>query len=505
MLPLLLLACAVAPGDGPQRPDPDTGVDDPCAPSAAVAITAVTSAQPWHENEAEVRVELSAKAPVALRCTLDGDPEEVHLVESTTAATRHTLRLAGLLASSTYACAVAPTCPQAADGPATFSLLTGAPPDDLPATTVWTAEGAAPAEYVLANASDDCDWQTQLLVVFDRAGRGRWWYRTPRNVGPSVEFVYRGADRFAWGGGWSPNPRGRPRLVDLYDGEVWDSAVALPDVESTFFHHDGKALADGRWATLEENTVEGDRGAFQGFQVRILDPETEQVEVTYDSQRAVDEGHLPSGTGDAWHANWVDLVRYDDRAEIYVNLRDLSWLVAVDADSGDWRWTFGAGGDFTLRDSSGEPLGDDGFPSWAHGAQFDGRTLLIYDNGVSPRRSRVVAYDLDVETFTATLLWEWTEADWYESTLGSTDWLPDGRVLVGAGHAECFSTNPGDRTTLLEIDPATGEKRWELRYDDVETMAYRADWADPCALFANGRYCPAVAERAAELASVFER
>lgn len=177
--------------------------------------------------------------------------------------------------------------------------------------------------------------------------------------------------------------------------------------------------------------------------------------------------------------------------------------MAIDVASGDFLWSFGAGQDFDLFDAGGAPLGADAFMSCEHGLQYtpDDR-LLVYDNGENRGYSRASAYQLDPANLEATLLWTWTESDWFETTLGSIDELPSGNVLIGAGHAQCFSSNPGDPTTVLEVDPVSGEKVWELKYTDIGVMAYRADWADPCALFANAKYCPAVGERLSTLATV---
>ena len=66
---------------------------------------------------------------------------------------------------------------------------------------------------------------------------------------------------------------------------------------------------------------------------------------------------------------------------------------------------------------------------------------------------------------------------------------------MAAGHSECFSSNPGDRTTLYEVDPVAGEKVWELQFEELHETAYRADFADPCELFGNAKYCPAIGDR----------
>lgn len=507
---LLVLACAKEdPGSDTPRPPlhdsgdvADTDVPEPCAADPGLVVTGVEATQPWTAHELEVAIELSAPAAVALTCTLAGDPDEVHLAEVTEARSRHRLRLGGLLAESAYSCRVAPTCPESASAPVDFEVRTGEDPEEMiaPVARRWSED--ASSEYVLTNLSDDCDWPTQLLVAWDRDARPRWYHRTPDWVGPSVEFRYHGDDTFAWGGGWQPNEEGRPRLVDLYEGEIYDSAAAMPDYRRSGYHHDGKRLDDGRLATLEETIVSSDEGGFKGFTVRVIDPASDAVDLTYDGQLAYDEGHLPHGSGDAWHANWVDLQAVEDTEVLYVSLCFLYWTVAVDARTGAWRWAFGRDGDFTLTDAEGVELPTSEFPQCQHGLEIEGDRLLVYDNGWERGQSRVVEYQLDEATMTARKLWEWSEPDWYESTLGDADYLPNGHILVGAGHAECFSTNPGDVTTVYEIDPATGTKLWEMQYPDSAQMAYRADWADPCALFANAKYCPAVAERVAELAPI---
>lgn len=479
-------------GGGPTDTGDPTGTE-PCEVSEALSVVQLSTTQPRSSHELTIGLELSEPAQVAVACRLGDD--EAHLVESTDPATTHVLRLSGLLADQTYRCAALPTCPRSSEEAHTFQVDTGPLDPRLPLLNTQHLDPAAGDEYVLLNHSDDCDWPTQELVVVDRLGQIRWWTETPGWVGPSVEFRYHGDDRFTWGGGWGPNDLGRPRQLDLHDGELYDSAVALPDVGSSDFHHDGKELPDGRLLTLEEVDVEDGWLGFRGFRVRRIDPVTDTVDFDYHSQRAFDEGHLPGGYGDVWHANWADVSEVNGEEVLFVSLCNLGWVVAIDVATGAWRWTFGDGGDFSLEDASGAPLGPGEFPQCEHGLEKQGDRLLVYDNGWSRGYSRATEYQLDEASLTATLLWTWTEPDWFETTLGDVDWMPDGRVLIGMGHAECFSSNPGDRTTVVELDPATGTKLWQASYDERQAMAYRADWADPCELFANAAVCPTVAQR----------
>ncbi|MEN0068282.1 MAG: aryl-sulfate sulfotransferase [Myxococcota bacterium] len=503
-----VLACRQAlvpePSSDPTEPvvEPTSTTPAPCDEPGVPEIVEVQTTQPWQENEALVTVRLSNPARVAVVCTHPDDPEERHLVESDGALQTHELRLAGLLADTTYDCRAAAVCP-ASSAPQGFALSTGAQAPGFFAM-VPQSLGNHGMEYILLNQTPDCADQFQRLVVADREGRVRWWYRTTPFVGKSIDFRYHGANQFAWGGGWAPKSDARPRKVDLYDGEVYDSADAMPDVATSEYHHDGKQLPDGRLLTLEEEPVATGFGSFTGFRVRRIDPNTNTVDFEYSSQRAFDEGHLPPGFGDAWHANWVDIV---DNT-LYVSLCFLSRVIAIDVSTGDFRWSFGPDQDFDLFDVQGKELGSDEFTECQHGLEMtsDGR-LLVYDNGAYRGirdYSRATAYQLDEANARATLLWTWTEPDWFETTLGSIDELPSGHVLIGAAHAECFTSNPGDRTTILEFDPVSGDKLWELRYKNEFGSSYRADWADACTLFGNAKYCPDVALRIAELASVFE-
>ncbi|MEQ1564235.1 MAG: aryl-sulfate sulfotransferase [Myxococcota bacterium] len=490
-------ADADADADSDSDADTDTQTDppDPCDVDPSQSVIDVTTDQPWHENELEISFGTTVAATAAVACTLATDSTEVHLVEDVAVGTSHTLRIPGLLADSDYDCVAAAVCPASA-APATFSVHTGERNAKMVDVNVDTTPNAG-LDYILVNHAECWDQSRNRVEVIDRDGNNRWWFDTPVGVGVSMEFRYHGGNLFEWGGGWGPNELARPRLVDLFDGEIYDSAAAMPGLGE--YHHDGKMLPDGKLLTLERVDVEGDFGTFDGFQVRRIDPATDTVDFVYDSQRAVDEGHIESGFGDAWHPNWTDLVD----GTLYVSLCELAKVVAIDEATGDFLWTFGAGGDFELFDENGDPLGNSGFTSCQHGLDYtEDDHLFVYDNGWNRGYTRVSEYVLDPVAFTATRLWTWTEPDWYESTVGDIDPMPSGKVLIGAGHPDCFGDNPGDHTTLIELDPVTGVKDWELQFDDKDIMAYRADYADPCTLFANARYCADTATRLAELATV---
>ncbi len=471
---------------------------DPCGEGLG-GVAAVRVTTPYGPHEARIEVDLSAPATVAVACALDADPSEVHLVESRAAAGSHALDLAGLLADEAYTCTARAVCPAMPDR-RTAALRTSAPTSRAPRLDVTVDQPGRGDEYLVTHLTQSCATRSNLGLVYDREGRPRFRYEdVPSSVGISIELRHLGGTRFSWGGGWSPSVAGRPREIDVFRGEVYDSSVGFADLATSLFHHDGYVTEDGRVLTLEEEPVTGRSGTFRGFRVRRLDPVTNVVDFDYSSQRAFDEGHLPGGAGDVWHANAVQIREVGGQEVLYVSLCNAERIVAIDVPSGDWRWTFGEGGDFSVVDPAGRPVTRDPFPACQHGPETDGARFLVYDNGEGRNASRVVEYDLDEATRLATRNWTWTEPDWYETTMGDVEYLPSGHVLVTMAHGECFSSNRGDHTTFVEIDPATGAKLWDARYPEPSDTAYRGDWADPCALFANARFCAATRGRLAEL------
>jgi len=484
----------------------------PCDPVKGLSVTSAKVSQPWSEHEAEIVVELTQAASVAVACALDGDPEEVHLVEASEEAEQHALRLAGLLQSSTYECVAAPVCPGSSDEPRTFTLETGAESNDrLPELLLNVKEATAGSEYVVANHQVNPNppegWQGQRRLVFDRDARFRW-HATPNaggNVGVNVVSFQPASQHFTIGGAWPATPNGRPQQLALYgSGTVYDSLPDLPDDHGRKYHHEARELPDGRLLALQEIPItkrpEDGGGTFDGFRVMLVNPATGDVEFTYSSQRAYDERHLRGGGGDVYHANWADVVN----DVLYVSLCYAGSVIAIDVPSGDWRWRMGPQGDFDLVDRAGNPLPDNGggndsqsqWPQCQHGLQVRGNRILVYDNGNNGRNySRAVEYQVDESAMTATLRWSWTEDDWWERSLGGVDYTAGGNVLIAAGHLESFTPSPGDLSTFIEIDPTTGDKLWEVQYGRPQDSAYRAEAIAPCDLFANAKYCPVTAAR----------
>lgn len=509
---LLVVGSACRPTAGVRPVDTGTVVTTgpvPCEADASLTIDQAEVTQPWQANEAQFSITLSGEASVAVACTLDRAPAEVHLVESDAASTSHTLQMGGLLAGETYQCSVAPVCPTLSGKPTSVVLETRASSDPgLPSVNVVTHESTAGRDYVLMNHQLDQGGPTQRMVVFDRDGQVRW-HAQRENSGNAVSFQP-ASGMMTIAGGWFPGGawQGRPLQIGPFGSDVvYDLGDDIPDPDASYFHHDGRELPDGRFLTLEETPVpNGNGGMIDAMRVRIVNPATGSVDFDWNSQAAMEAGILTRGSnqGDVYHANWVDLQTVNGQEVVYISVCFQNQIVAVDVATGNVRWTLGAEGDFRAVDTLGNDLGRDGFMWCSHGLQVEGDRLLVYDNGRDPRPfSRATEYQIDEAARTATLVWEYTEPNWYEQSLGGVDWTLRGDVMIGMGHGESFSQSPGDRTTVVEADGSTGNKLWEMQFNDVRDMSYKVDAIDPCAIFSNAKYCRVTERRLETLESIF--
>lgn len=447
---LLLAACG-----------PPTWGDEP-------VLDLVNAHRFWVRNAGRV-------APVEIRCTSTTEPGEEHVVRGVSG---EELLVAGLLAEHTYECAL-----QVLGQTEVRTLETGSLPADLPANTVsGTTTG-----YTLFSSSRDVQAPREpKLLVVDPQGRVRWYRMFPQNA-TDLDATWLPEDgTFLVGGGFAMPPH---RLAP--DGSIVAQAVGREDEPP---HHHVEQRREGTVLTLVEVTVGRDGEAWRGFRIDELEHDLRGTVWSWEAQQAVDDGwlHAPEAEGrrDPYHAN--ALVDLGDT--LLVSLRQTSTIVALDRSSGDPLYTLGRGGDFDLVDLDGAPLPTTDWFFGQHAPKLDGDRLLVHDNGWSrpsgPRYSRVVEYALDHENRVATLVWSWTEPDWYEPIWGDADWLPDGQVLITRGHCENCRPNATDLTQLVQVDPETDQVVWRLVLNDPEDTGYRAQRIDGCSLFANRALCP---------------
>ncbi|MEQ1564109.1 MAG: aryl-sulfate sulfotransferase [Myxococcota bacterium] len=482
---LAALGCQRPEGDGSDRPEP--------------ALT-VTVAPGRLANDLELGVVTSEAAPVAALCTGEDDPTERHLVESTAAATSHALRFQGLRPDTTYTCAVAATDPA---GRATEITASTGPSPEFPvlATEVDPQLGATGHYTLLSYMDGACTYGERWLLLYDAAGAVRWWYALPDTLWIDVEALYDPTDRtVVWGGGDSTS--GRARIVDLWAGDTYVSDFAGWD--TLVYSHDAKRRPDGQLLTLDYRETTDGVETWLGFGMKLHDPVTRTVSWDLSSQRYFDEGWLPSGGGadDPYHANWFEYVTDPTLGDrLYLSLCTDQSLMSFDVATGDVRWKLGRGLGWTVVDAEGQPLSEDELPQCQHGNEvLAPDLLLVYDNGQQRSESRIERWRIDPQAHVATREWLWTEPGWHEGTLGDVDLLANGRLLVTQAHPECWSESPGDLSEVVEVDPATGQVAGRMAFPDVRDTLYRAERYDGCAMLSSLAACPALAQRAEDLA-----
>jgi hypothetical protein len=222
------------------------------------------------------------------------------------------------------------------------------------------------------------------------------------------------------------------------------------------FHHDGKQISTGEILNHEYQWNHSDTATWRGFGLRTFDPATGDETWEWQSQYGYDQGVLPSGRGDVYHANWVDILDSDDGPTAYVSMCNRYQVMAVDVATKDVKWLFGPGATSrsTTRTVPRCPIRSSP-PASTASSLTRHEPILVYDNGWATGQSRTAEFQLDLDAMTATLEWSWTETGWYESVLGDADWLPDGHVLLDQAHMECASGS-GRPTQIVEVDQATG-------------------------------------------------
>ena len=456
-----------------------------------------------------VTVELDIAAGIWVTCELDSDPTEVILVEIADEAEEHTFDLLGLAAGESY------TCTAHAFGSSEtleFPVATD-PVDDAPAFEVErnTSEEMS-GVWTVANTGAGCFQNTDnQVIVADPEGRHRWVYNLPDDLVVDIDANLTPDGDMHIGGGWGildegQSNRGFFETVAL-NGEIVNQRDE-PDFGLGFNHH-SEAMDDGTFLSLTTSWMVDGAREWYGIGVERWDPDTDSLTYTWDTQGMVDAGILNwvPGEDNPYHANSVTWITDPQGDALYLSLYTAQEIWRIDRNTGMRTWRLGANSDFQLVDPSGSPLPDEEWfyvqhdPDWT----TDGRVLL-YDNGYTrpgPDYSRVSEYQLDFDNMTATLLWSWTEPDFYNPIIGDADWLDNGNVLVTKGFVVCWTPNSDDVSAIVEVNPDNDEVVWRMSWPDRGDATFRAERYDGCDLFeGNAKYCPATANRLAELESM---
>ena len=449
----------------------------------ADGVEVVVRSPPDRVHEARLEVALADPLVPELSCSAQDDDHERHRLRGT-ASTPQTLVLTGLLADTTYDC----------------SLTTDAARLDLALTTgplsplmpEWTVTGSADdhdGAWTLFNHGTAGHHATdEKLVVVDAQGRVRWSYTLPVDPGADIDVSVVDGDVLYGGTGLG----GRPTRLTLDHERVWRAPV---QTDREHYHHHVQDIPGVGIMTLEraDDTTLG--GSGEGFAVVVRDPVDNAVVWQWSSAEAIANGDLTPGVGpeDPYHANWLDWRDEVDGPALYVGLKTLDRILRVDRDTGRVTDRIGGNTDWVLADGDG--LGPADWFHGQHAPEFNLDRLLVYDNGTgrsSGGGSRVIEYQLDPASQTATPLWSWTETDFDESVWGDADRTPSGdHVLVAKAHCyNCPGSPPAARSALVELDPGSGDEVWRLELEGESDAIYRAERLAGCDLFDHLGACP---------------
>ncbi len=284
-------------------------------------------------------------------------------------------------------------------------------------------------------------------VIVDSEGRYVWWYKP-----------YEGAEKVIR----SRMSRDGRSILYLEPPQV-DAALehgrALVEVSldgrrkenrwvGAGLHHDFVELADGTLAAIayDARTVEGDR--VLGDRIVELRPDGREVEIwsvwdhlTYTTDQALGQ------TNDWTHANALD---YDPEQEIYtLSLHNLNTIWRIGRD-GEVHWKLG-GGDSDFVDA------EDLF-SAQHQFDLSGDRILVFDNGTVDRgASRVVEYDLDLDTGEVDLLWSYTpDPALFCYVLGDVVALDEGAMRITWSTAGRIEELDADGQVLWQVNAELG-------------------------------------------------
>jgi hypothetical protein len=223
------------------------------------------------------------------------------------------------------------------------------------------------------------------------------------------------------------------------------------------------SIADG---VIEEVNPVGDR-----VWAWRVDDHFGYSEVTFPQRFAQYPTEPNGGEVDVWHVNSLD--RVDDGSGDYVfSARHLDAVVRVDRVTAEVDWILGSLPVGTPNEDGATRLqiiGDPrGGPRRPHDARLRGDVLTLFDNRTATGQpARAVAYRIDDDAETATMLWQVESPTGASSAgLGSVQVLDDGSVLVnwGAGISPMFQVLDDGFDPVMSI-AQTGGASYRIRYE----------------------------------------
>ncbi len=316
-----------------------------------------------------------------------------------------------------------------------------------------------------------------FTVILDERGAPVWFKRTDVDV---IDFKRLSDGRLAYtpllGAAFGVSPTRGYRLTDLA-GRLLEERLTENPAADPVDHHDYVALPSGNDALLTYPLVKDQPlaqlgpGYFDGDsivdgQIHELDASGHTVwtwsaadhfgydEVTFPQRFGLYPAEPHGGEVDPYHLN--SLAGVDDGSGDYlVSARHLDAVFRVDHATKQVEWKLGGVDPGTDPKPQLTVIGDPfGGPLRPHDARLDGNVLTLFDNrsGTS-QPARAVAYRIDTNAGTATMLWEIRDPQGRPSGgLGSVRVQADGSILVCWGGLQpMFQEFGPDRVSRMTI------------------------------------------------------
>ncbi|MEZ5296798.1 MAG: aryl-sulfate sulfotransferase, partial [Ilumatobacteraceae bacterium] len=356
-------------------------------------------------------------------------------------------------------------------------------PSGFPRLVVTRPGSPAPGWYLTIATSTS---GASFAMILDEYGAPVWYKRLDRG---GAELERRSDGRLIWvpnlGPRYGVEPDSGYRAISLY-GTLLREYIAFDEggVEHPTDHHEFTELANGRYALISYPIVDDvDLRDLPGTGWLEHDSMADNVIQEFEANGSLawswtlsdyfgfDEAPYPQrwnpvGSAndevDVWHMNGLSAIP-GGGGDYIVTARHLDAAFRVDRSTKQVEWILGSL-PVSAPQKSGAPrltIVDDPLdgPRRPHNAQLNGNVLTMFDNRTDTGQpSRAVAYRIDTNAKTATLIWS-IEAPGAQTAfgLGSVDPDPDGSVLVGWGPVQpMIQEFDADRTLTMQIGQVPG-------------------------------------------------
>jgi hypothetical protein len=230
---------------------------------------------------------------------------------------------------------------------------------------------------------------------------------------------------------------------------------------ATRAHHDLALASDGHILLLSRElqwkVVDGSRLPFLADRIEVLSPDGKRVQTVnlldllfplidgsrlQALQRGVSDGKKtsklvsPEGPGDLTHANSIEILarpidRIAPKGAILLSVRELDRVVILNPAMDQVLWHWGRG---QLQKQH-------------HASLLENGQILVFDNGVRRRKSRLV----EVDPLARDVVWSFSRPGFFTFSRGAAQRLPNGNHLV----------TESDRGHVFEVG-ADGRVVWEF-------------------------------------------